>query len=72
MKTEDVWPMKRRMPRLGTRHQRGSAVIEYSIIAMLVIVVLVANENVVGQLMQAIKDLYGAFTHALSVTFPSP
>ncbi|GAB3339081.1 hypothetical protein [Marilutibacter aestuarii] len=52
--------------------QRGSAIIEYSIIALLIVVVLIADENVIAQLMQAIKDLYGAFSHALSMTFPSP
>lgn len=53
-------------------HQRGSALIEYSIIAFLVVVVLISQENVVAQLMQAIRDLYGAFSFALSMTFPVP
>lgn len=61
---------RKRQPRAPTR-QQGSAIIEYSIIALLVVVVLIANDNVVGQLMQAIKDLYAAFSYALSMTFPA-
>lgn len=52
--------------------QRGSALIEYSIIAFLVVVVLISQDNVVARLMQAIRDLYGAFSFALSMTFPVP
>ncbi|MBB1061990.1 hypothetical protein [Marilutibacter spongiae] len=51
---------------------RGSAVIEYSIITFFVVVVLIANPNVVSQLMQAMKDVYEAFSYALSMTYPTP
>ncbi|QDH71594.1 hypothetical protein [Marilutibacter alkalisoli] len=66
-----AWTMKRKQLPKGPRRQRGSAIVEYSIITMLVIVVLVANDNVVGQLMQAIKGMYEAFSYALSMTFPT-
>lgn len=62
----------RRSPITRPGRQRGSALIEYSIVTFLVVVVLISQDNVVAQLMQAIKDLYGAFSFALSMTFPVP
>lgn len=53
------------------RYQRGSAIIEYSIITFLAIIVLISQENQVAALMDAIKDLYRAFTYSLSMTFPT-
>jgi|GEM_PF-2738568 len=54
----------------GPRGQRGSALIEYTLIAFLLVVVLVSQGNAIAQLMQAIKDLYEAFSYAISMTFP--
>jgi len=53
------------------RAQRGSAVIEYSIVTFLAVAVLVAQPNVVVDLMDAIHKVYEAFTHAISLTFPA-
>lgn len=49
--------------------QRGSAAAEYLIVALLVIVVLVANENVIKQLADAIRNAYASFAYALSVSW---
>lgn len=57
--------------RPAPRYQRGSALIEYSIVAFLAIIVLISQENQIAALMDAIKDLYGAFTYSLSMTFPT-
>lgn len=65
---------KQQVPRrVATPHaQRGSAVIEYTIVTFLAVAVLVAEPNVVVELMEAIQKVYNAFTHALSLTFPAP
>lgn len=54
------------------RRQTGSAAIEYLLVTSLVVVILVAEPNVVVQLMDAIKQVYRAFTFALGLTYPAP
>jgi Flp pilus assembly pilin Flp len=49
--------------------QRGSATAEYVIVAALVIIVLIANENVIKQLADAIRNAYASFAYALSVSW---
>jgi Flp pilus assembly pilin Flp len=49
--------------------QRGSATAEYIIVATLVVVVLVANDNVIRQLANAIRNAYASFVYALSVAW---
>jgi hypothetical protein len=49
--------------------QRGSATAEYIIVAMFVIVVLIANENVIKELADAIRNAYASFAYALSVSW---
>lgn len=49
--------------------QRGSAIAEYMIAATLVVVVLVANDNVIKQLADAIRNAYASFVYALSVAW---
>jgi Flp pilus assembly pilin Flp len=56
----------------GPRRQQGSAVVEYAIITFFVVVVLITQDNVIAQVMQAIKDMYEAFSFAISMTFPTP
>jgi Flp pilus assembly pilin Flp len=51
------------------RGQRGSASAEYVIVALLVVIVLVANENVTKQLADAIRNAYASFAYALSVSW---
>jgi Flp pilus assembly pilin Flp len=49
--------------------QRGSATAEYMIVATLVVVVLVANDNVIKQLATALRNAYASFVYALSVAW---
>lgn len=59
------------LPRTSMRLQRGSAVIEYTLVAFLAVLVLVGtDQDVVKMVMEAIRTIYRAFTSALSMTFP--
>lgn len=49
--------------------QRGNATVEYAIVALFVIIVLIANENVVKELADAIRNAYASFAYALSVSW---
>ncbi len=49
--------------------QRGSATAEYMIVATLVVVVLVAHDNVIRQLAIALRNAYASFVYALSVAW---
>jgi hypothetical protein len=49
--------------------QRGSATAEYMIVATLVVIILVAQDNVVKQLADAIRNAYASFVYALSVAW---
>lgn len=54
------------------RRQRGSAAIEYLLVTSLVVIVIIAEPNVVVEVMDAIKQVYRAFTFALGLTYPTP
>ena len=49
--------------------QRGSTTAEYAIVSLLVVIVLVANENVIKELADAIRNAYASFAYALSVSW---
>jgi Flp pilus assembly pilin Flp len=49
--------------------QRGSATAEYTVVAVFVVVVLIANENVIKELADAIRNAYASFAYALSVAW---
>jgi Flp pilus assembly pilin Flp len=49
--------------------QRGGALVEYTIIVSLLVVVLLANPNVIRDLAHAIRDAYTSFVYALSVSW---
>ena len=49
------------------RHQRGAATVEYCIVAALAALVLLAQPNVISQLIDALRDAYTSFTYALSL-----
>jgi len=50
--------------------QRGSALVEYTIVVMFLVVVLVAtNGNVIHELVEAVRDAYAAFVYALSISW---
>ncbi len=54
-------------PRTSRRHQSGAALIEYSLVTALIVVVLIANPNVIVQIVDALRRIYSSFTYALSV-----
>lgn len=51
------------------RAQRGGALVEYVIVVLALLLVLVANPNVIQQLMHALRDAYTSFVYALSVSW---
>lgn len=54
-------------PPVSARAQRGSALIEYSIVTALGIIVLVAEPNIILELVQAMRKAYSSFVYALSL-----
>lgn len=54
------------------RNQHGSALIEYTVVTGLAVLVLLSNPNVVAETIAAIKSVYEAFAYSLSTTFPLP
>jgi len=56
--------------RPGTRaRQRGQGLVEYTVLLMCVVLVLVANPNVIVELVQAVRDAYVAFVDAISLSW---
>lgn len=56
--------------RPGTRaRQRGQGLVEYTVLLMCVVLVLVANPNVILELVQALRDAYAAFADAISLSW---
>ena len=51
------------------KRQRGSTTIEYTIVALFVVIVLIANDNVIRQLAAALRNAYASFVYALSVSW---
>lgn len=51
----------------SARQQRGAALIEYSIVTMLAVVVLVAQPNIILELIDSLRKAYASFTYALSL-----
>jgi hypothetical protein len=49
--------------------QRGSAIIEYVIVVLFVVIVLVGKDNVIQQLADAFRNAYASFAYALSVSW---
>ncbi|MGX9721503.1 hypothetical protein [Stenotrophomonas acidaminiphila] len=49
------------------RAQRGAALIEYTAITALGIIVLVAEPNIILELVQALRKAYSSFVYALSL-----
>lgn len=58
--------MKRTQPR-PPRQQRGAALIEYTIVTVVGVLVLVAEPNIVLELIEAIRKAYQGFTYMLSM-----
>ena len=51
------------------RRQRGNTSTEYIIVVMFVIIVLIAKENVIKELADAVRNAYASFAFALSVSW---
>lgn len=58
---------RRSPPLLDMRAQRGAALIEYTIVSVLGIIVLVAEPNIILELVQALRKAYSSFVYALSL-----
>lgn len=58
--------------RIQPDRERGAATIEYSIVVALFVLALIANPNVVVELIDAVKRIFQAFTFAISMSYPSP
>lgn len=57
------------MKRFALRSQRGSAMIEYMVVATFLVIVLVANPNVIKQLADALRDVYASFVYTISASW---
>lgn len=58
----------RHAPTLASwRAQRGAALVEYTIIAVLGIIVLIAEPNIILELVEALRKAYSSFVYALSL-----
>lgn len=55
-----------RLPPRALRHQRGSALAEYTIVVTLLVVILLADPTAIPLLIENIKKAYTAFVYALS------
>lgn len=53
---------------IPTRAQGGQATIEYAVVLIALVLVLIAKPDVVTELVQALKDAYAAFVHAISAS----
>lgn len=52
---------------LSPRRQQGAAIIEYSIVTMLGVIVLIARPNIIMELVEALRKAYSSFTYAMSL-----
>ena len=58
-----------RRPWRRRRQQAGQGLVEYSVLLLFLVLVLVANPNVILELVQAMRDAYVAFVDALSLSW---
>jgi Flp pilus assembly pilin Flp len=52
---------------VSRRQQRGAAMIEYAVVTMVAVLVLVAEPNIVLELVESIRKAYQGFTYMLSM-----
>lgn len=53
----------------SARCQRGGALVEYTVVVLLLVLVLVAYPDAIPQLAKALRDAYASFVYALSVSW---
>ncbi|HDS1137568.1 TPA: hypothetical protein QDZ75_001602 [Stenotrophomonas maltophilia] len=58
--------MRKRIPP-SPRRQRGAALIEYAVVASVGVLVLVAEPNIVLELIDSLRKAYQGFTYMLSM-----
>lgn len=51
------------------QRQRGGALVEYTIVVLLLVLVLVAYPDAIPQLAKALREVYASFAYALSVSW---
>ncbi len=52
--------------KISRKRQAGQAVVEYTIVLMLAVVVLLARPDVITELVETLKEIYAAFVYAIS------
>lgn len=57
------------MSHVSRQRQRGSAVAEYTIVVLFLVLVLVANPDAIPKLILSLKEAYSSFVYALSVSW---
>lgn len=60
--------MKHRSTAPFATHQTGQATIEYTVVVIALVIVLVAKPDVIAEVVDALKQAYAAFVHAISVS----
>lgn len=55
--------------RRSARCQRGGALVEYTVVVLLLVLVLVAYPDAIPQLAKALREAYASFVYALSVAW---
>lgn len=50
------------------RRQRGQSTIEYTVVVIAVVIVLIARPDVITEVLDALKQAYSAFVHAISAS----
>lgn len=56
--------------RLSSRQsQLGSALVEYTVVALFLVLVLVAGQNKIHDLVVALRESYASFVYALSTSW---
>ena len=60
--------MKRQRISNTFSYQAGQATIEYTVVVIAVVIVLIANPDVIADIVNALKQAYAAFVNAISVS----
>ncbi len=58
-----------RASRLSWHRQRGSALAEYTLVVLFLVIVLIADPNVIRRTVDALRGAYASFVYALSVSW---
>ncbi|MDX1548934.1 hypothetical protein [Novilysobacter spongiicola] len=53
----------------GGRRQAGQGLVEYTVLLVFVVLVIVANPNIILELVQAVRDAYIAFVDVIAMSW---